>query len=70
MIGDVEDNQQGMRSPVVRTSDSTKPFVTSSVPDLQLHFVALERKGFESEVHANSGKEDLAELIVSVSDHD
>lgn len=70
MIGYVEDYQQGMSASIVGTGDGAKAFVASSVPDLQLHLVAVQWEGFEAEVHADSGEEDLAEFVVGVSYYD
>lgn len=39
-----------MRAPIVCTSYRTEPLLTSSVPDLQFHFLAVYANGFDFEI--------------------
>jgi hypothetical protein len=58
-----------MCSSVVRTGDSSEPFVTGCVPYLQFNFISVKGKGLEAKVNPNSRQKHLAELIISVA-HD
>jgi len=57
LVGDVVDEQDSHGAPVVRNGNGTEPFLTSSVPNLELDSFSVEFYGTDLEVDTNCGYE-------------
>lgn len=63
-VSDVVHDDDSVSTLIVRRSDGFESFLTSSVPDLELHSLALDIEGSNFEVDSNRGQEAIIEDIV------
>ena len=69
-VGNVVDDDDAVRTAVVRGRDSAKPFLAGRVPDLQLDRFPVEMFGADFEVDADGGDERLRVCIVSKAEEE
>ena len=68
-ISDIKDYHESMCSSIVRTGDSPKFFLASSIPYLKFDTLIIKIEWFEAKIDSNCCKEDITKVIISVSDY-
>lgn len=68
LICAVIDNNDSVRSAIVRTGNGPKSLLTSSVPDLQLYRLSVEIDGSDFEVHSDRTDVALCVCIICESE--
>lgn len=68
-ISDIKDYHESMCSSIVRTGDSPKFFLTSSIPYLKFDTLIIKIEWFEAKIYSYSGKEDITKVIIRISNY-
>jgi len=67
LVRDVVYEQDAHGTAVVRCRDRAKPFLASSIPDLQLNALAVQLDGLDLEVNADGGDEAGSKRVIAES---
>jgi hypothetical protein len=65
LVGDIVDEKDTHRAAIIGRRDGAEALLASSIPDLELHALAIELNGANLEVDANSGDEGRGEGVLA-----